>query len=297
MMPPGNIQPTKLQQDSQRSTANSKDGDNNSNDEEEEWTPPSKLLIFIWCIVGIELAMDLVTTIISFKNFLADAYCCNEQIDMGHIPMAITIPFFLIIVIELGLLLWSIRLSVYARQRQTMTTQLSKQGISEDNDKFFVLPGMETSNGSVWLSFINVLVLLNPFFGSVIAWMLLYQSSETESFIVLGLEGASLLLHWVSVYLEGRRLSWCSWALHAVPVLPFFITVVCILVYLQEGGVCYLVAEKAFWYKGCQVCPDGTPLVLRPFDYKEEAVCEDGTRGVQSNYCGAEKKFCFYEYS
>jgi hypothetical protein len=87
------------------------------------------------------------------------------------------------------------------------------------------------------MQIINFLVLLNPFFGCIIAWMLMYQSSKTEAFVVLGMEGASLILHFISVYLEGATKTWGQILWNAIPVLPFFISIGLVFYYLKQGGV------------------------------------------------------------
>eukprot|EP00957_Ditylum_brightwellii_P188102 14320253-Ditylum_brightwellii.AAC.1 len=88
------------------------------------------------------------------------------------------------------------------------------------------------------MRFLGFLVLLNPFFGCIIAWMLLYQSDKTESFIVLGLEGGSLMLHFASVYLEGAIIDCCTFIFHAIVPL-----------------------DRVFAFNGCKLCVDGTPPV------------------------------------
>jgi hypothetical protein len=92
-------------------------------------------------------------------------------------------------------------------------------------------------NARFVLQIMNFLVLLNPFFGCVIAWILMYQSDKSEAFIVLGLEAGSLVLHFVSVWLEGSFKTCRQIMLHMIPVLPFFISVGLVLYYLKQGGV------------------------------------------------------------
>ena len=148
-------------------------------------------------------------------------------------------------------------------------------------------------HGSFWFRIINWLVMLNPFFGFMVAWMLLYQSSKTDSFVVLGLEAASLLLHWSSVYLEGQKQTWCSLAIHMVPAVPFAVTVIVVLIYLNEGGVCYLVEREIFWYEGCALCTDGSiPDAV-------DGSCLDGLETHRGDYCGDDApdgQHCFFGY-
>ena len=163
------------------------------------------------------------------------------------------------------------------------------------------------------LTVLNFLTLANPFFGCVIAWMLLYQSDKAEAFLVLGLEGVSIILHFVSVRLEGGLRTWYSKLIHSISLLPFLITVIIMLVYLREGGVCYVVEEELFKFSGCEVCDDGTPPI--------DGMCDDsaleGTGGIfgevqnlelsnlaaladggakQDSYCSESINFCWYPF-
>lgn len=170
-------------------------------------------------------------------------------------------------------------------------------------------------NAKLTLTALNMLTLLNPFFGCLIAWMLLYQSDKNEAFVVLGLEGFSIILHFISVRLEGGLKTWCSRLIHSVTILPFLISVTLILVYLREGGVCYDVQRQLFLFSGCAVCPD----TLAPPDL--DGMCGDtaleGSGGLaedfgslqwnnigslaergayQDSYCSETTNFCFYTF-
>jgi hypothetical protein len=174
---------------------------------------------------------------------------------------------------------------------------------------------------------INFLVLLNSFFGCIIAWMLMYQSSKTEAFTVLGLEGGSLILHFLSVWLEGSFHTCKQIAFHCIPLVPFLISIGLVCYYLKQGGVvspctslkrrfeiplicflqCYLVEDRVFKFTGCEICnisgilepcPNGTSLFdgldnLDTVDKIKDKVLE---RTVQATYCSAERSFCFYDY-
>jgi hypothetical protein len=111
-------------------------------------------------------------------------------------------------------------------------------------------------NARMVLCILNLLTLLNPFFGCLIAWILLYQSDKTESFIVLGIESLSIILHFISVRMEGGLRTWYSKLLHSIAILPFLVTVTLVLVYIREGGVCYSVEKEMFSFSGCEICPD-----------------------------------------
>ncbi|KAL3937634.1 MAG: hypothetical protein SGARI_002046 [Bacillariaceae sp.] len=169
-------------------------------------------------------------------------------------------------------------------------------------------------NAKLTLHALNLLTLLNPFFGCLIAWMLLYKSDKTEAFIVLGLEGFSIILHFVAVRLEGGLRTWCSRLIHSITLLPFLISVVLMLVYLREGGVCYVVESQLFLFSGCEVCPDtlqppvngmcgnvtlaGTGGVVDDFENLSwnnlGSLAERGA--YQDEYCSEKVNFCFYSF-
>jgi hypothetical protein len=271
----------------------------------------SNTLILVWMLVALELTLDLVTTIISFVALLKNAYCCEEVVDMGRWPLIFVIPFLLIILLELALLIHSIRLSIFGVPMPTTTTTNTTSTTGGLAGLWtgiwsILLPGGKSSfqYGTGWFRLINVLVLVNPFFGFLVAWMLLYQSSQVECFVVLGLEGASILLHWASLYLEGnegggathQQTKW-TMMVHAIPLIPFLVTVTVILVYLQLGGVCYLVEDAMFWYEGCRICPDGS---LPDPNMNSNLRCPGSNSNItlEGNYCGDEgdTKFCFFKY-
>mmetsp|Transcript_15146 Transcript_15146/g.24508 ORF Transcript_15146/g.24508 Transcript_15146/m.24508 type:complete len:396 (-) Transcript_15146:72-1259(-) len=167
----------------------------------------------------------------------------------------------------------------------------------------------------VVLNVLNLLTLLNPFFGCLIAWMLLYKSDKNEAFVVLGLEGFSIILHFISVRLEGGLRTWCSRLIHSITVLPFLVSVILMLVYLREGGVCYVVESQLFLFSGCELCPDtfeppdangmcgnatlsGAGGVVEDFENFDitniGALAERGA--YQGSYCSEKVNFCFYPF-
>lgn len=177
-------------------------------------------------------------------------------------------------------------------------------------------------NARVVLAVLNLLTLANPFFGCLIAYILLYQSDKNESFVVLGIESLSIILHFVSVRMEGGLRTWYSKLLHSVILLPFLVTVILVLVFLREGGMCYTVETKLFRFTGCEVCPD---TLLPPVDgmcgnstlegiggFREELgnikesfhsfgnlknIASIAARGAhQDEYCSEETNFCFFEF-
>jgi hypothetical protein len=132
-------------------------------------------------------------------------------------------------------------------------------------------------NAKMVLGILNLLTLLNPFFGCLLVWILLYQSDRTESFIVLGIESLSIILHFISVRMEGGLRTWYSKLLHSIVILPFLVTVTLVLVYIREGGVCYSVEKEMFSFSGCEICPDS----LLPPDINGTCI-SDGDAGTYS---------------
>jgi hypothetical protein len=284
-----------------------------------EHTPP-KSLVMIWVVVMSEMILDLVTTIISFVALVNEADCCDETIQLGIIPLTTTIPFFLLIVAEVGFMAQAIKLTMCPRNQEVQNKYENEPDERMCLTRWFCC--CLRWNARMIFRFISFLVMLNPFFGAVVAWMLLYQSSKKECFTVLGLEGASLFLHFLSIYLEGEKQNFCSIAFHLIPVVPFLASVILILVYLQQGGVCYLVKDTKFWYDGCRVCANGLPPkdlacweeVIKWNNYTDPRTGEYFTiqnktfdwvplsrnpLGIeQVTYCGEaiEDQFCFFTY-
>jgi hypothetical protein len=182
---------------------------------------PSRSLMLIWVVMCAELGMDLGTTIIAFQSLVQEGDCCGETMELGDFPMGVTMPFFFLIVTELAFLIRTIMLTVWPSMVTGEETDEQKE-IQNARTYFmkFCCCCLKM-NIHALMGVINLLVLLNPFFGCVIAWMLLYQSDKQDSFLVLGLEGASILLHFLSVYLEGTCKTICNFLFVCIPLLPF----------------------------------------------------------------------------
>jgi hypothetical protein len=253
---------------------------NNTNLSGAELVPPSKTLILIWLLVGGELSLDLFSTIVAFVAMLSDFECCGETVELGGLPLGITIPFFILVLIEIVMLLLSIKHNLY----KTRAEADREEAASKTDESWSKFLGSTRRQ-----KLINFMLVLNPFFGFMVAWLLLYQSNKKECFIVLGFEAGSLILHWLSIYFEGNPQTKFSLAFHAIPIVPFMATVIVILVSLQQGGVCYLVEQEYFWYKGCQICTGSIPL-------GERDECPEGGQGSLGQYCGTEENFCFFPY-
>mmetsp|Transcript_48977 Transcript_48977/g.118605 ORF Transcript_48977/g.118605 Transcript_48977/m.118605 type:complete len:742 (-) Transcript_48977:399-2624(-) len=278
---------------------------------------PPRSLILIWLVVSAELGFDLGTTIIAFKSFVEEDTCCGRPITLGPIPVASTIPFFLLIVAELALLIRAIVLTMWpSLLHGDDSTELDMEDLELGGKK-------EPEKRScfrrylccilrlklrVLMQILNLLVLMNPFFGCIIAWILMYQSDKREAFIVLGMEGASLILHYISCCLEGTLKTFKGFLINSIPVIPFSVSIGLVLWYLKQGGVCYLVEARLFKFTGCEICnitgvlqpcPNATNLFtgiteIGSLDEARDRILE---RNSQATYCSAETNFCFFDFN
>lgn len=177
------------------------------------------------------------------------------------------------------------------------------------------------------MELLSFMVLLNPFFGCLIAWILLYQSDRTDAFIVLGFEGGALILHYVAVWLEGCIDGFVTFLIHGLlPLVPFGTAIGLVFLYLKEGGVCYIVEESLFRFTGCEVCVDGYPPVNgtcflqngTSYEFVRSTILDIGaissitdvdegvdiitSRADQVSYCanqnpdGPQVDFCFFDF-
>jgi len=223
---------------------------------------PRKSLVIIWLVVLAELSFDLGTTIIAFRAMFQEEHaCCGKPLNLGPLPLSVATPFIFLIVLELLILVRAVVLTIWPS-----ILDHQKQTHNEDGTRQKGLFRLCFCNCFKWsvkslLRAINVLVLLNPFFGCIIAWMLLYQSDKDESFLVLGLEGSSIILHFISIKLEGSVNNWKQFLFHCMPLIPFLASVSLVLFYLKQEGVCYVVAQAVFQFQGCEICPNGFPPI------------------------------------
>jgi hypothetical protein len=278
---------------------------------------PPKTLVIVWILVVAELSFDFVTTIISFRAFSERGDCCGHDMDLGPLPVGVTTPFFLLIMAELSFLMICMFLTMWPSVMQADANIVVQRRPMYQR----MCCSCFEWNATMVLQMLNFTVILNPFFGCIIAWMLLYQSDKTESFIVLGLEGGTIVLHFLSVWLEGSCTTVRGFLFHCIQIIPFLTSVILVLIYLKQGGVCYLVEDGVFLFSGCEVCPDGYP--------PNDGVCHltDGTnatlnimdvwevngdfgdladaftyRSNQATYCAydhpdrPQEDFCFFAY-
>eukprot|EP00980_Cylindrotheca_fusiformis_P016841 scaffold5085_cov115-Cylindrotheca_fusiformis.AAC.6 len=210
-------------------------------------------LILVWILVATELGLDLVTSGIAFAAFVSEErYCCGEKINHGALPLGLTTPFFFLVVAELIFLLRAILLTLWPKT--IMNQEQSSSEDVEEQDKRCCKGGW---TATFMMLLVNFLTIVNPFFGFAISWMLMYQSDKNEAFIVMGIEAATIILHFLCVYLENAAQTWISKLMHGAIIIPWLATLSINIWYLNKGGVCYETALETFWYKGCEICPNG----------------------------------------
>ncbi|KAL3937089.1 MAG: hypothetical protein SGBAC_007730 [Bacillariaceae sp.] len=221
---------------------------------------PKRSLIVIWLVVLAELSFDLGTTIIAFRAMLNEDACCGYELELGRLPLSVATPFIFLISLELLILLRAMVLTMWPSVLDRKLKEEKEDGTTQNGWRLCFCNCFKWHVKTL-LRAINVLVLLNPFFGCIIAWMLLYQSDKEESFLVIGLEGGSIILHFISVKLEGSVKTFRQFLFHAIPLVPFFASITLVLVYLKQEGVCYIVERSVFIFQGCEICPNGFPPI------------------------------------
>ena len=192
-----------------------------------------KSLVFIWILIAVELILDLIMSAIAMKAFLEEpATCCEEPIKTGTFPIASVLPFFVLVIAELLFLFRAMMLTIFPPNFLRASQQ---ELVDERKNKLRkILCCKVKPKVIMWL--INFLTIINPFFGFIIAWLLMHESDKTEALAVLGLEAASILLHFISVHLEQSAKSITMKCAHSLVFIPFLGTIAITLWYLQQGG-------------------------------------------------------------
>jgi hypothetical protein len=262
---------------------------------------PPKTLLLIWALVSAELALDLVTTGIAFSAFLsAPGTCCGDSINNGPLPLVTTIPFFFLVIAELVFLLRAIMLTLFPSWMMNQAAEVDP----EDQKKYCFCGCKWTPKYMMWL--VNFLTVINPFFGFAIAWQLMYQSDITEALTVMGLELVTIILHFLSVYLEKAATTWKLKLMHSIIIIPWLATLGINVWYINRGGVCYDTLLETFWYKGCEVCPSGMRPVngtLCPTTTLVDGVNQTTYESYQiwdldsETNCDADALTCWFPYS
>jgi hypothetical protein len=269
---------------------------------EVEIDKPPKILMIIWILMLAELGLDLVTSAIAFLAFLKDpGMCCDVQINSGIGPLAVAIPFFFLVMSELIFLLRAIVLFLGPNVMAGEDGDIENVPISKK-----IVCCCKWSSKFIML-LVNFLTIINPFFGFAIAWMLIYQSDKTEALTVMGIELVTIILHFISVHLEKAAKSWHMKLIHGIIIIPLLATIGVNVWFIHKGGVCYDSSLETFWYKGCEVCGDGSPAIA---DTEFISKCPTTLSGsnettyeffdllsLDSNTtCTEEKKVCWFSY-
>jgi len=173
------------------------------------------LFIAVAMITGIQLLVDLVTTILSFTTIASYPYdCCGTEFRIGVLTFAITLPYFILIIVELVILYFSVRQAVKGKDPHMDSAE--EESAFEENDNLVNRP-CECSPLSTLVSW---LVVANPFFGCLMVWAMLHDLVIAESVIwVLGLEAGAVFLMLVTLFLQCKRLTLCTSLLHAMPLV------------------------------------------------------------------------------
>eukprot|EP00980_Cylindrotheca_fusiformis_P016838 scaffold5085_cov115-Cylindrotheca_fusiformis.AAC.3 len=260
---------------------------------------PPKTLLLIWLLMASELALDLVTTGIAFVAFLAEpGDCCDKPINSGAGPLSVTVPFFFLVIAELIFLLRSILLTLWPKWMMNQAAEMDPE-----EQKKTCCSCKWTPKIMMWL--VNYLTVINPFFGFGISWMLMYRSDKDEALVVMALEAVTIILHFVSVHLEKAATTWKLKLMHGFILVPWLATLGINVWYINKGGVCYDTVLETFWYKGCEICPNGVRAVndtLCPTTTLVNGVNETTyeTYGLldldSATYCDGEKDVCWFPY-
>uniref|UniRef100_A0A7S2YNW5 PUB domain-containing protein n=1 Tax=Entomoneis paludosa TaxID=265537 RepID=A0A7S2YNW5_9STRA len=154
-----------------------------------------------------ELGLDLGTTVISFISLIESFDCCGQVIQVGTLTLGVTIPYFVLIVIELTILALSVRQaranSARDRERMKKIDDLNEEWFDDEESWGSLEDEKQKYNFGKLVSYILV---VNPFLGALITWILLYEvSSRNEAFIILGLEGGAILLMFIGESLVGEN--------------------------------------------------------------------------------------------
>lgn len=253
----------------------------------------TKYPIVVWVLIAFELAFDLITGVIAILSTAGATTCCGHNLYLGPMVVKASIPFFFLIAVQVTFLIQVILTSMLQERRKSSTLQ-------DDS----CCGCLSKWNATTLLGYLNMMTIVNPFFGCLIAYILLYQSSKMESFLVLGIEALSIVIHLVAIRMVGGLRTCGSRALHSIVLIPFLFTIVHIVLFFTAGGVCYSVETRGFGFSGCEICPD----TLEPpgpggscgedfegvFSRGIESILE--TEMDQGDYCSRGVNFCFFDF-
>lgn len=261
------------------------------------------------CLVGIALLFDFATTVISWQAH-EERSCCGTELVRETISTVITVALLSLIIIEGFALL--LQLLVFKNARRGLRAHEEKR---RQPDKYSFLQFFSN------MQRLKIMTMLNPFFGFTISWILLSHAYRLQSLLVFSLQSCGLLLHLASSRLLGSFKTTKTGCFHLLPVVPFLVYGVLLLVFAGSGGICFLSDSKDYFFSGCEICPDGKPTINgvcgledgivvtvtdpKPWEVKgglfDAARAHPSPMG-QGTYCASETQsgpvvsFCFFEY-
>lgn len=289
---------------------------------EYEYATPPREKIITWNLLVIMLVLDLVIAVIAFSAFSgAKRECCGESFQRGALPWVTAALFFFLVLVEVILLNRAIFVTLSPRsvrenddeekqnRKRNDPSAVSVSGASttaSDDDhvssKFCCLSG---SSPNSLISIVNFLTVINPYFGFLIAWVLMYQAEKGSSIAVICLVTITILLHLMSLYLQRTVRKWWVKLIHASILLPFLCTIVMVGWYGQQDGICYNVDGESFWHTGCEVCGNGSPPVngnlcaesiFTNGDFQTIYTAFDLEALSQADSCTVARRACFIPY-
>jgi hypothetical protein len=290
---------------------------------EYEYSMPPRATVIGWNLVLIELVLDLVIAVIAFSAFSGSKReCCGESFRHGAFPWITTLIFFFLVLFEVVLLNRAIFVTVSPRSINTTPIRSKdEENHSSSDDSSADGYTLSTASGddpftciicciSDWspkflMSIVNFMTILNPYFGFLIAWVLMYQAEKGYSIAVISVVAINIILHLLSLYMQKSPKKWWLKLVHGSILIPFLCSIIMAAWYVKQGGRCYSVDMESFSHEGCEVCPNGSPLVngnlcgetiyangisqttYKPFDVgqlDQGSTCSDATRACFISY-------------
>ena len=149
---------------------------------------PPKSILLVWFIVIGQLMLDLVTTIMSYIQLNQSTFCCDYKVNLGRLPRAVTDPYLVVILVELLFLIRSMSITLFPKSAEAEAASLNNKPKSCLKRMFAAFMKW---NAKMLLEAVQLCILLNPFFGAAVTWILLYQTSQNWAFAALALQGTT----------------------------------------------------------------------------------------------------------
>jgi hypothetical protein len=287
---------------------------------EYEYATPPRATVIGWNLVLIELVLDLVIAVIAFSAFSGSKReCCGESFQRGAIPWITTLLFFFLVLFEVVLLNRAIFVTLSPRSIKTTPTKTKDEEIQSSSDDSHTFSTASTDDPftsiicclSDWspkflMSVVNFMTILNPYFGFLIAWVLMYQAEKGYSVAVISFVAINIILHLLSLYMQksANKKLWFK-LVHGSILIPFLCTIIMAAWYVNQGGMCYHVGRESFSHKGCEICPNGSPAVngnlcgetiFANGDYQTTYEPFDLGQLDQGSSCDDGRRACFIPY-